>query len=302
MEISEKSKLTKEKFYTRAFNTSSASAKNINDSFKINKKIIPKANKHRKSAKNNLNKIISKYNYIKYRSDQKYIKCDYDSNLYNHISLKKKNIIKINVNYKGSMRPKSKSKSKNKSQSNYIKINNNSLLLSERLKNKTLNLLSGFNSENKIHHNHNYINSNENLVLDNIKFDSKKNDLNETSPKTTRKNNNNDFDLEKNFEYFKELENKIREIQNRIKYAKKSLYSNETNYINNNSKSNHNNNSNQSSSKNIEQISIPKIGDLIVYNKNNKFHNNSKNNTVKSDSKKSSLNNNFNNGNTKNKN
>ena len=300
MEISDKSKLTKEKFYTKAFNTSSASAKNINDSFKINKKFIPKANEHRKSAKNNLNKIISKYNYIKYRSDQKYIKCNYDSNSYNHIGLKKKNIIKINLNYKGNMRPKSKSK--NKSQSNYIKINNNSLLLSERLKNKTLNLLSGFNSENKIQNNHNYINSNENLVLDNIKFDSKRNDLNATSPKTTRKNNNNDFDLEKNFEHFKELENKIREIQNRIRYAKKSLYSNETNFIiNNNSKNNHNNNSNQSSSKNIEQISIPKIGDLIVYNKNNKSHNNSKNNTVKSDSKKSSLNNNFNNENTKNK-
>ena len=112
MEISDKSKLTKEKFYTKAFNTSSASAKNINDSFKINKKFIPKANEHRKSAKNNLNKIISKYNYIKYRSDQKYIKYNYDSNSYNHIGLKKKNIIKINLNYKGNMRLKSKSKNK----------------------------------------------------------------------------------------------------------------------------------------------------------------------------------------------
>ena len=295
MEISDKSKLTKEKFYTKAFNNSSSSTKNINNSFKKNKKFIPKTNERRKSEKNNINKIISKYNYIKYRNDQKYINCICDSNSY--IGLKKKNIIKINLNYKGNMRPKSKSK--NKSQSNYIKNNNNSLLLSDRLKNKTINLLSGFNSENKIQNNHNYINNSENLVFDNIKFDSKRNGLNATSPKTARKNNN-DFDLEKNFEYFKELENKIREIQKRIKYAKKSLYSNETNFIINNN--NHNNNSNQSSSKNIEQISIPKIGDLIVYNKNNKSHNNSKNNTVKSDSKKSSLSNNFNNENTKNKN
>ena len=271
MELYNKFKSQKNKYYSKAFSNSTTSIKNINnDSFKYVNQFSPKIN----NQKNNLNKAFPiQYNYQKYRNEQKYIKSKYDSKSYNHISLKKNNIIKINL------KPKSKSKDKNKTQSTNIRYNNKSLLLSERIKNKSLNILSGFNSDNKIKEKtNNYINNNENgnLFLNNNKFDLTNKIL---SPKTTRKNNNSnhiDFDFEKNIEYFKDLQNKIKELQNKIEKTKKSLYINEKNI---------------SSNKNEEKKSFSKIDDLSLLNKKiNKNKNNNKN-----ESKKNSLNNSINN-------
>ena len=333
MEFSDKYKITKEKYNIKTLTNSSKSAKNINDSFKINRKYILKINEYKKSETNNIYKCFSKYTYLNYRNDQKYMKSNYDSQSSNNIDLRKKNIIKINLNYKVNMKRKNNSKDKNLSKN--IKSNNDSLLLSERLKNKTLDLLSGCNSNYKNKDKNVYFNDNENFILGKNKFFKKNNGLNTKSPKTTRRNTNN-LDLEKNFEYFKQLESKIKEIKNRIKNTKNSLneydikfnlnninsniinhnnnlnYNNISNYNNINNKKNHNNISNNnisnnninniskhSSNKNIGKKSIPKIEDLILSNKSN---NTSNINSIKNESTKNSLMYNLNNENIKNKN
>ena len=256
MELYNKFKSPKNKYYSKALNNSTTNIKNINnDSLKYINQFSPKTSNQKNGQKNNLNQAFPiRYKYQNYRNDQKYIKNKYDSKSYNHISLKKNNIIKINL--------KLKCKSKSKSQSNNIKYNNKSLLLSERIKNKSLNILSGFNSDNKIKEkNINFINNgNMNLLLNNNNFVLNNKIL---TPKTTRKNsnnNNNDFDLEKNFKYFKELQNKIKELQNNIEKTKKNLNINEKNIS-----------KNKKEEKNISS----KIEDLsLLNNKINKINNN----------------------------
>lgn len=252
MELYDKFLSNRKKYPSKGFNNKANNSKNFNFlSFKKIKPLIPNLKNPKTARKTNVNNYIPKYNINNLRNNKKYTKPN--SKSYNNISLNQQNYIKINLNNK-IIKFKSKSQSKNK------KFNNISLFLSERLKNKTSNILLDFNSNNKeSFKNNKYIdkNENDNLISDFNQFDSNRTILSNSSSKTTRKNmNKNNFDLVKNFEYFKVLENKIKEIQKRIKNTKKSLYINEIHININNNK------------KNEVKNFIPKIEDLLL-NKNN---------------------------------
>jgi len=225
MESFDKYKSNKKYYSTKQSNNSNRSLKNINKdncfkSIQQNSTNISNKKGDKQNISFNFSKTIPKYR------NENNIKSTYDYsksyNNINNINIKRKNIIKINLNYKGKINNKNNHKLKKD-----IQYNNNSLLLSERNTTKNINIISNCNSEKQknISNNDKINKSNQNnLILH-------KPISNYTTPKTTRKKDYNKNDLENN--NFKNLENKIKELQNRINNTKKFLYINSTNFNDN---------------------------------------------------------------------
>ena len=226
MESFDKYKSNKKYYSTKQSNNSNRSLKNINkdNCFKSIQQISTNIS-NKKGDKQNISFNFSK-TIPKYRNEKKNIKSTYDYsksyNNINNINIKRKNIIKINLNYKGKINNKNNHKLKKD-----IQYSNNSLLLSERNTTKNINIISNCNSEKQknISNNDKINKSNQNnLILH-------KPISNYTTPKITRKKDYNKNDLENN--NFKNLENKIKELQDRINNTKKFLYINSTNFNDN---------------------------------------------------------------------
>ena len=138
---------------SKAINSLNLSEKRRNKYFINIQEFSPRCNKNQNQEKNdsfNSNKFNRKYKYISinYRNQ---MKSNYDSKSYNHTCLKKKNI--ISQNNERNMKNKTKKAFKK------IRVISNSLLLSDRIKNKSLNILSNNEPKNK---NKLYTNNNEN--------------------------------------------------------------------------------------------------------------------------------------------
>ena len=227
---------TNSNIYIKHFNSSNRSLRNLNNNNNDNclksiQQFSPRITSTKRKKHNisiSLSKNIPyKNNYINYRND--YIKSNYDFNSYNNINLKKKKLIKINLNSKG----KIKKYKKNKSQKAHKYSNNSLFLYSERVTKKNLHILSNCNSEHNISINIKSDSHNKNIISKESAFSLNQPIINSTIPKTTRKNvYNNNNNLENN-EHYKKLENKIKEIQNRIKNTNNSLYiNNRNNFVN----------------------------------------------------------------------
>ena len=265
MEFYNKYKLKEKKGNSKAINKLNISEKKRNKNYLKNiQEFSPKSNKNESQEKNssfNSNKVEHKYKYIyiNYRNNQNQMKQNYNSKSY-HTCLKKKNY--INLNYERNIKNKAKKKLKK------IYVLSNSLLLSERIKNKSLNILSG-SSKNKIKDKNN---ENENIKTSNMQLDINGHTSNHTTPKNITIKNSNKSDIEKNLNYCKDLEIRIKEIKRRIKNRKKYLYISSTN-LNYNKKNSKNKGAHLSSSQMEEKTN--KKENIIKINKSkNSLQNN----------------------------
>ena len=232
MELYNRYKLRKKKYYKKAFSNSNISSKYSNDGSFRNIQPFNEKLSLQKSDKDDISLDLNKYNLrtsnINYRNKDKNCNTYYSTRSHNHINLRKKNFIKIHLNYKNSLNNNNKKTKKDQI------ITNKSL--SERIKNKTLDKL--LNSAQKINKKENNIksnksiNKNENIAPSNFQNELTCQTSSISSPKTSRKkmifqnnrNNDNNNDLEKNMIYFNELHTKIKDLQERIKVTKKNLY------------------------------------------------------------------------------
>ena len=243
---------------SKAINSLNLSEKRRNKYFINIQEFSPRCNKNQNQEKNdsfNSNKFNRKYKYISinYRNQ---MKSNYDSKSYNHTCLKKKNI--ISQNNERNMKNKTKKAFKK------MRVISNSLLLSDRIKNKSLNILSNNEpkNKNKLYTNNN---ENENRKTMNIQIGLNRQKLNYATPKNIKISNSINFDLEQNMNYFKDLENRIIEIKKRIRNTKKNLYLSNANSIYNKNKHSKYKASTPLTSSKIEEI-LPKKGNDEIEN------------------------------------